>query len=511
MQIRLPFILLLITAISWSACRELNNLDELELSGYDAEYAIPLLRATTTLQDLFEEDNTASHLEIDPDGLLRFFYRGNVTSRSSQDIFKSISRSIPPLIPVGDTVMALPISSPDGLEIDFIDLKTGTLTYGFQSMHFAPVTVTVSIPQLIKDGKPLEMVHELPFRGIIPVNLPAPVSLNLAGYRLVPAADGQIYIKYDLRLPDGKRDTLNNFVMALGNIAFAYAEGYLGNQLLDTDRDTVDIDFFKNRTKGSVTFLDPIVRVQVSNSFGIPTRSNIRVMNILTVNGESLPMKSPYIQTGFDFEYPDFTEVGQTKTTNFIFNKDNSNLVEIISAGPQALDYDVDAFTNPDGDRGIRGYMTDSSKISVQLEVELPLTGYATQFAVRDTFEVQLDGYENVRAAEFKLVAENELPLAADVQAYFYDGNGLLIDSLLDRRTRLLAASQVNTDGNTVSPSRQENLVPVDELTFGRLRNARKLVLLSEFTTSSEGKVPVRLTSGQALTIQLGAKVSVKN
>ena len=87
----------------------------------------------------------------------------------------------------------------------------------------------------------------------------------------------------------------------------------------------------------------------------------------------------------------------------------------------------------------------------------------------------------------------------------------MLIDSLLEQRTRLLAASQVNTDGNAVSPSRQENLIPVDELTFGRLRNARKLVLLSEFTTSSEGKVPVRLTSGQALTIQLGAKVSVKN
>jgi hypothetical protein len=113
-------------------------------------------------------------------------------------------------------------------------------------------------------------------------------------------------------------------------------------------------------------------------------RSKANILNVFTVDNEILAIESDYLNN-ITVDYPSLNEVGQTKSTHFDFNKDNSNIDVILGAGPTAIDYDFDAVANPDSNATIRGFMTDSSFMNVQVEVELPMYGAATGFEVRDT------------------------------------------------------------------------------------------------------------------------------
>ena len=58
----------------------------------------------------------------------------------------------------------------------------------------------------------------------------------------------------------------------------------------------------------------------------------------------------------------------------------------------------------------IRGFMTDSSEMNVQVEVELPMYGTASGFEARDTFGINFDSYQEFDDVEFKVVSENGIP-----------------------------------------------------------------------------------------------------
>ena len=75
-----------------------------------------------------------------------------------------------------------------------------------------------------------------------------------------------------------------------------------------------------------------------------------------------------FLRNGIDFPYPTINEVGQVKRDTFTFNNTNSNLDVVFGSGPIAVAYDVDAFTNPFGDTGLKGFITDKSFYRVQVQ-----------------------------------------------------------------------------------------------------------------------------------------------
>ena len=131
--------------------------------------------------------------------------------------------------------------------------------------------------------------------------------------------------------------------MLFQNFKASYLEGYLGQEPYDLPRDTIIIDFFDRWIDGTVTFANPSINVEVENSFGLPVRSVFNVMEIWNQDGSVLPVQSDILNTGVDFNYPALDEVGESKFTSFSLNKDNSNIVDIFSNRPIAVDYDLDA------------------------------------------------------------------------------------------------------------------------------------------------------------------------
>ena len=316
------------------------------------------------------------------------------------------------------------------LDMDRLDLKGGSLVYGFENDHDEAVDVEIILPTVTKNGEPLSFeatIGAYSGSGDRPrfTNLFLPA--DLTGYRIVPEENDSVYIEYEAVSVSGDTIDLYSIAISIGELEFEYAEGYLGNQIYEGGRDTIEIDFFENWIQGDVYFEEPKITFNFENSFGIPTRSVVNVFDIFTVKGEVLPLRSEVLENGIDFPYPNLNEIGVIKNEAFVFTKENSNIDSVLGAGPIAIDYDVNAFTNPDSLTDIRGFITDSSYYKVRVDVELPLHARASNFLAQDSIELDLNDFEDANYVEFKLITDNSLPLDVDVQAYFLDENGTVV------------------------------------------------------------------------------------
>ncbi|MBK7410326.1 MAG: hypothetical protein IPL49_19940 [Saprospirales bacterium] len=497
---------------SWG-CQHFNDLENVETIGNDAEYAIPLINTSVSLDDLLEKLDKYTYLDIDSNNLIFLRYKGDVVTKTSQEIFKNIELALPPLIPVLDTVMPLPFTTPDGIEMDYVELKSGFLYYAYKSYHEDDLSMKIRFPQVFKpNGDILEFNNVINYSGTLPVETVLLAPYNLKDHKLIADSEGNLRIEYIALHSNGVRDTVSNFNIALTNVEFSYAEGYFGNQLHDGKRDTINIEFFETWTKGDVYFEDPKIFVNVFNSFGVPTRSIVNVFDITTADGNVLSLQSDAIDNGIDFDYPELPdEVGETKITQFSFTKDNSNIDVVLGSKPVALDYDVDAITNPDNVTAIRGFITDSSRYTVSVEVELPIYGRSSSFVAIDTVDVDFSSYDNVKEMEFKVFAENFLPIRVGIQAYMEDEFGVVIDSLLATPQTLIAAAPVDAAGDVINPVKHVLYVPVAGARLENLRRTKRIVVEAAFSTYNEGNTSVKVYADQHVNIGVGLRLKMKD
>ncbi len=499
-----------------ASCGQIDDLSDVDQVQYEAEYAIPIVNSEVSIQDFLQDFEENTTILVDPDGLLRFKYTGGIINATVEQVFENINAALPPLIPVLEPGMALPLSQPEGIQIDYLELKKGDFIYVFESDIQEPIDVTITLPQITKDGMPLTFQHSLPaFEPTSGNGLPKISNIllpsSLAGYTILPENDS-IYIDYVVVPAGGDRSkTLTNFFLRLQNLEFTYAEGFLGTNVYEGGRDTIVIDFFDNWVQGDVYFEDPVVTFFINNSFGLPTKSLINSFDIFTVNNEKLPLESEFVRDGIEFPFPALDQVGETKTKAFVFTKENSNIDQILGAGPTAIDYDVDAVTNPEGNQGIRGFITDNSFYSVQVEVELPLYGNIKNFAVSDTFDLNLDDFRDVNFAEFKLVTENEIPLELGLQGYFVIENGPVVDSLFDAEKMVIAGAAVDEEGFPNNVARNEVFSSFTGTRFESIKNADQLIIQTKFSTTSRGERSVRIVNTQNIAVKLGAKLGIQN
>ena len=506
------FFLLLLAA----GCK-VNELTDAELVSGESEFAIPLGKMTTTVEDLLDNFDDLTEVEIDADGTIRLVYRGDVLTQYASEFLIDAAQSIPPVIPIIDTnYYVLPFSSPEVLEVDRAIYKSGTVSIAVESTEYTgPVKLKVVLPQIQKAGVPLtfETVFESPVVGAFPnagLELPG-MATDVAGYELIPE-NGIVTVEYTAVTDGGAGDTITLDVVSLinPNIFFSYFEGYLGNEKYSGGRDTIEIDFFESWTQGDVFFENPTITIFIENSFGVPTRSVIDTFDILTVDGQRIPLQSEFIDTinGIDFPYP--LNDGDIATLTFDFDTTNSNIDAVLGSRPIALDYKVDARMNPDTNVTLRGFISEESFYNIQVEVDLPLHARASGFGISDEFSIDLSDLDSVLEAEFKVVADNGTPLHIIGQAYFIDGTGAILDSLFaDGPSVLVDAAVVDDDGNVIAPSTEISLATFPAEQFAKVRTAEKITLDAFFSTSNDGQQSVRAKAGQEAEIRMGLRLKI--
>ena len=503
---------LLLFALSAAGCSALiDDLDRLDGVALTAEYAIPVIDSEVTLADLIVGVDDRFVLTVDPDGLLRFQYSDTVPSVTSESIFsdlRDLGRGVPLPVTARETTLDFPL--PNDASIRRARLKAGRLVYLLPNPYEQPVTVTLTLPNLLRDGEPFTVTGTLPARAgsgaVTLANTDAPIDLD--GYELA-FADNQFEIRYAIDAADGTPlDPGDGTIVLLTDLDFSYVEGFFGRLPYPGVDGRLAIDFFTNYLSGDVTFVDPRVVVEVRNSVGVPARAVVDELNVEQEDGTRIPVEGEVADDGFTFNYP--REPGGNAYTTYIIDKSNSNLPELLDARPIALNYRISALINPDDDRTVAGFLADTNSYSATVTAELPLYGAASDFTTSDSIPVNLAGGSgSVTAATFRIVTNSELPLDVAIAGTFVDSLGVAVAELTEGEVLVVAASPTDANGDPTGSVRQTNEVflPAERLT--RIREARYLVLNTTFETLEGGARPVRLTADQLLRVRIGALLTI--
>jgi len=486
----------------FSCNKDLDNLDVQS----DAEFAFPLFYGKLDLEDIIQRTADSSSLKIDENGNMTFIYSGDLVSRTSKEIYSQIP-PIPALLT--DTFYSVPVKFANNIKLRKAKLTTGNLSFLFKSYHAQDVTLTITIPELQKNGKAYVLKRFVNYNGTVPVNETLLIN-DIAGWTIDTPKD-TLNIRYEAIKADGNRDTLSEFGMLATNLQFSYVEGFFGYEVFPIKRDTIELEIYKNLLGGEVNFEDPKVTVTVRSSFGFPTRSQVVVAQFRGKNGQLFDLESPFVTNGFDFEYPDINSVGTTVITPFKFNKLNSNIGDIINANPIYLDYQINAIANPDSNTDIIGFMTDSSFFVVNVAVELPMVGRAKNFTITDEFQVDFGKLEDFKDPVFKLITESSIPIDLDLQLYFIGSDGNTLDSLFNDTKPVVKAAPIDALGNSIGKTKFEQYIPISTEQLSRIQNTKKILVAGSISTSNKGLTPVTIKANQGIEVKMGVVTKLKS
>jgi hypothetical protein len=500
LNFRIVFTAITLALLTVIGC-QIRPIDDVSFTGLESQWAVPLIDTDKTFGDIINNFDPKAFIQIAADGGIVLRYKGVYTAKSSLDIFANFQNAT---FPLTDTVMAIPFRLPQGVSIDSVKMKGGSLQWVFLASP-EPLKVVLRMPQLKKNG--VEFRQEFTLSTSLSSG-----GINLEGYDLKPLRDS-IFITHDARkISNGERVSLKNMSgVIIKDFQAAFAVGYFGLSVFDSPRDTIKIDFFDQWKGGSVKFGNPKLIATLDNSFGVPVRAVMTVGEITTIDGQLLKLRSP-LAAGVDVNYPTYpNEIGKSKRTVVTFDKSNSNLDSIISQNPTSIDYKLDGFLNADTSRKITGFLTDTSKFNLQVELEVPMEGKATNFEVNDTFAINLADAREITKAEFKLLTDNGMPIDVAIQGYFATDKGQVLDSLYTQKAQILKGAPVGANGLPTGISSVENLITIEAAKMNKIRNvAKKLIIRYSFSTSNGGSVAVKLAAKQGVRVRLSVKFAYK-
>ena len=288
---------------------------------------------------------------------------------------------------------------------------------------------------------------------------------NLSDYTLrltdTPADRSLIEVVYTIKLAASTGiiqpgDQIVNFTVGLSDIQYDVIYGYFGQFSLDLPPVSIPLDLYSPISQGSFYFEGAELRLIFSNSFGIPVEMTINEFGVEGRNGQFTDITGGNLPaTGVPtvLGYPGLLEIGDTKVDSFLLNAENSNIFTVLESGPSALRLDVDGRINPLGTE--HNFVTDSSEYSVLMELFLPMNGYADGLVVKDTLDFVFNDFydrppEEIKSLMLRFNFFNGFPLNIKIQAYFFDENDVLLDSLFrdpDDPTSFIPAA-IDSDGD---------------------------------------------------------------
>ncbi|MBK6993777.1 MAG: hypothetical protein IPH31_02195 [Lewinellaceae bacterium] len=514
----LPLALAITMGIAlWSACKK-SDFENVELGDHTAEFAFPLFTTDLLLKDLLfnllNDTLSTDTIFVNPDNTMTLFYSGDVAEKPASDIFKFLENPAP--IPMFDSVVINPISAPGGVTIRVADILSGNI--GFVLNNTTPDTLTgyFEVPQMSLQGVTFKVAFTVPPN--VTWNSGA---ISLAGYHL-ESSNNTLTFKYFAYRPDGVRIQIPNpglfdvFAITIG-LKFTYVEGYWGFQWYKLTRDTIEIDINQTELKGDLKVKDPKVTMRISNSWGFPTRGQIKFLSFIGQNGEEIPLLSNGVFEHDSFDYKDFEypswllgEVGQTKYTDITLNSSNSNIDSIFNSQPTRLIYEVDGISNAQLDPSLIGFITDKSTIKLQLRVELVLEGTVKNFGAEQTMNLDFGEFGSLDSAdveevEFKLVTENGAPISSTVQIFFRDDAMNYIDSLfIGGPKEVIRSAPIDGNGVATGITRTEEFIKMSAARFDLISKSKDALLKTSFTTANGGNTFVKLLATDKIVVKMG-------
>lgn len=503
---------------------------------WNPSIAVPLVDTKVTVEDILDRFDDEEVIVLLND-TLALRYRSEIFSLYAQDLFNIPDQAIAtpgtPLSPADlitvnsggsatfPVAADVPMTAISGASLTSVRLKAGNLD--LSATHDIPhnATFNLTIPSLkTPGGASYTATLVLP-----PSGSDAEPTLNLAGYTLDFTAGGstnEVTVNASVTYTGsgGVANSTQTFQVALSFSAleFSRIDGDMGTQTVPVPLDSVRIRIFENSTSGTITWFDPRLRAYFSNGFGIPMS-----MFIDQLSGRSAPTGTvlPITGIGPTVNITASPSPGVDAFDTFVLTKatPGSNIQAVAALRPDFIVYQVTGTTNPAGPA--TNFVLDTSKVKLDMEVELPFYGTASGFTVADTIKlvasdstIQANDIEDIQSIMLRLYVNNGFPAEGHVQVYFMDStNSFRIDSLILDGGQFLAPAVVDASGRVIEKVEKTTDITITRTQLEKLVNlgVRNLVVQSRIDSNDMGATTVIIFKGYYMDVKLGLMVEIKH
>jgi hypothetical protein len=452
-----------------SACIK-PKFDKIASTAWNPNLAVPLAYGTFDVYDIFANDNPDDLVVIDPTtGAIALVYRSDLTVVDGEQLVGlqqisegfTVSSGSMNLVPSGafngtqngSSSQTFAVNGASGVELHNMLAKNGQLTINLSTNLAHTVNVVLTFPGIVVGGNPLQQTIQMKYQGSVPHTATANINLSNALMDLTVGNTTVNSLQVNVQTTvTGSGQAINGSEnlevnLSTNNLAFSNAYGYFGQQSIVNFSDSILIKIFENsEAQGYFEFTNPSLKVLAENSMGLPIRlifNNLRT--VIVSSGQE------FMMTGYpavhNINFPPF--IGGMMESLIVFNSSNTtNISTVITPVPKYLAFGLSAFTNPDGPSAILNFVSDTSKVRLRSELELPLEGFAYGFGVKDTVPFSLS--QDVAMIEyvmFRLIMDNGFPVQLGAQLRFMDENYNVLFTAWDQITEVVAPASVNSQG----------------------------------------------------------------
>lgn len=503
----------------------MNNLAD---GTWNPSLAAPLVNSSLNLENMIAEYDNDGLVQVDANNFISLYYKSKIYTMQVEELVDLPNQVLPKSIQLDATEQAALITNGSvqadrvdnfqfdtggEAEITSMNIKSGSVQVSLSSQYQHSGTLTIILPKVKKVGTPFKMVIPLNYAGSVPLTVEQ--AGYLSGYKMEMEALGggnEIEIQYELELNNSGNTVLPadaiNLLISFNDLEFSALFGYLGQHNLEIPADSIDISLFNNSIAGSFTLEDPRFNLIIHNSFGMPVGAEVVQFDAISNSG-TIAFNGPNIPGQLVVNSPNMGQIGQSVTTEIYLDRNNSNIAQVLNSKPHQIIYQMNALGNPNG-QSSNNFATDSSKVEVEIEMELPLHGAVSELVIQDTMDFNFEqDIQMIEEAMFRLDIENGFPIDANVQLYFTDAHHNILDSLVVGNTNIISSGALASNGKVSQPSHKVTDIFMDASRIDNIRQVEKVIIRGEMSTTQNGSTPVKIYSDYFLNVRLGAQTKL--
>lgn len=509
-----------------SACfNELSDkLNKIDSSNWNPELAVPLINGDFTMGDLANELSQENlTVEANSEGVTTLIYQQPpIVSQTAQELITFDGFDFNDRIELGIDLPSIPgvsldttintvhrntLTTNEDDNLYRVNLKEGNLSLSLNGTVPATGGITIVFHSLIKDGQELELVYDWTNTTSQSFNN----DIDLSGYQL-DLSEGntksnqfvyssEIQLHYEgqgISASDGF-----NADISINNLSFELLEGNLTNRSITADEEHFRIGFSDEITQGDFYVAEPAFHLTFRNSIGAPIQANIEYIIAESRTKGSINLTGDITSTPINLLHPSVP--GNYNNTELTIDETNSNLPDIIAFQSDSIRYAVTGTVNPDSNNDTH-FVTDTSRIMVDVITEVPLNGYINRLLMSEIYDFDGSFAEDVDNGIVHVSGYNTLPVDARIQAYFVDEANNVVDSLIYNKELLLSAAISDSEGNVDNPTNVEESFVLDRTRLAKIEKADRIRLVAILNTPDSPAQSVKFFEKNKLNIKLSAQ-----
>ncbi len=413
----------------------------------------------------------------------------------------------------GIQTQELVFTIPNGALLQSIELIAGNIVVDIDEGYSLPIELNLSIPSISFQNGIFQHKLDLNQSNQVGVDLANSV-IDLTNSGAAPA--NTLLMEVELQSAGTNEPVFIDFKkqingkLLLSNFHPHAVFGYLGTYR-SVLSDSLQIDLFDRVVSGTINFKNPIVIATIENELGVSgTMDNDETVFVRATN----PKLSPGVMVDIgdilrNSKIDAALVAGETAISQIELNgKNESSFEDFISLLPSTVEYQF-PFIVGTATVDYNQFVIDSSKVTSQLQMELPLDLLAKDLTITDTLDFSLDldtTYTNIVRGVLSSKVVNVFPLEFLFQGYFVDSTHQVIDSLFEQK-RLISPGEINSEGRVVNPFEIQFDVEINETRMDNLQKAH--FIMPVFVVNTFGQERVKIFSDSRIRWKLNADLQV--